>query len=171
MVVLRATQKVLRALPQSTRTVGASDTALCDWYVNRLVVDRQPLLILVSSCSLLSLLNPARDVRALPDRLSALVAARLYRLGIAQPLIDAEVAAMDTVAVAKTLDRSVVGTMVDFALMIPSYLRIDGWDETTLPLVEARLAATPCRASGRAEAVTFPEQAVPRLLAQRWPAG
>jgi len=32
-------------------TAGTSDTALGDWYVNRLIVDRQPLLLLVSAAS------------------------------------------------------------------------------------------------------------------------
>jgi hypothetical protein len=92
MVVLRATKKVLSKLSAEPGRVAASDTALGDWYVNRLVVDRQPLLLLVSACSLLSLLLPARDVRTLPGRLPTLVATRLQRLGIAAALIDAEVA-------------------------------------------------------------------------------
>jgi hypothetical protein len=43
-VVLRATQKVLRSLPPATTVAVETDTALGDWYVNRIVVDRQPLL-------------------------------------------------------------------------------------------------------------------------------
>jgi hypothetical protein len=62
-VVLRATQKVLRLLPQPRHIPGASDTALGDWYVNRIVIARQPLLLLVSEKSLLSVLTPARDVK------------------------------------------------------------------------------------------------------------
>jgi hypothetical protein len=79
MVVLRATKKLLSKLPAAHSRVAGSDTALGDWHVNRLVVDRQPLLLLVSSCSLLSILAPARDVRILPNRLATLVASRLRR--------------------------------------------------------------------------------------------
>jgi hypothetical protein len=168
MVVLRATKKVLSKLSAEPGRVAASDTALGDWYVNRLVVDRQPLLLLVSACSLLSLLLPARDVRTLPGRLPTLVATRLQRLGIAAALIDAEVAAMEPVKVAATQDRSVLGSMVDFANAIPVYLPIGGWDLTTLPFIESRLAETPCRVSGRFEATIFPERATPDLLAARW---
>ena len=57
-------------LPSPSAIVAVSDTALGDWYVNRLVVDRQPLLLLVSSSSLLPLLMPARGVRSLPERLA-----------------------------------------------------------------------------------------------------
>ena len=168
MVVLRATKKVLPRLPPPHAGVAASDTALGDWYVNRLVVDRQPLLLLVSARSLLSILAPAREVRTLPNRLPALVATRLRRLGIAGSLIEAEVAAMDPVYVAVTQDRSVLGSMVDFAKAVPVHLPIGGWDLTTLPFVESRLAETPCRVCGRLEATIFPDRATPDLLAARW---
>ena len=168
MVVLRATQKLGGVLPPSTEPVRESDTALGDWYVNRLTVDRQPLLLLVSARSLLAILTPARDVRELPKRLPALVAARLKRLGIAARLIAAETAAMEPVAVARTKDRSVVGIMVDYANMIPSYLPVGGWDATTLPFVESQLAENPCHASGPSEAVIFPRKAAPTLLSGRW---
>jgi uncharacterized protein DUF6933 len=167
-VVLRATKKVLASLSAAWRGVVASDTALGDWYVNRLVVDRQPLLLVVSSRSLLSILVPARDVRALPSRLPVLVGTRLRRLGIARELIDAEVAAMDPVIVAVTQDRSVLGSMVDFAKAIPAYLPIEGWDMTTLPFIESRLAETPCRVSDRFDTAIFPDRATPELLAARW---
>jgi hypothetical protein len=61
MVTLRPTRKLRGALPISDVS-KPSDTALGDWYVNRLVVDRRPLLLLVSSSSLLPMLVPGRDV-------------------------------------------------------------------------------------------------------------
>jgi hypothetical protein len=119
-------------LSAASAIVPASDTALGDWYVNRLVIDRQPLLLLVSSNSLLSLVTPAREVRSLPERLAGLVAARLRPMGVADPLIEAEVAVMRPVHVSGTLDRSVVGSMVDFAKAIPVHLPTGAWDEGTL---------------------------------------
>jgi hypothetical protein len=89
MVVLRPTRKLRTALPV-TEVTGTSDTALGDWYVNRIVVDRQPLLLLVSSASLLAMLVPARDVRGLPERLADIVANRLARPGVATSRIEAE---------------------------------------------------------------------------------
>ena len=168
MVVLRATRKLLRYLPPSPQPAAASDTALGDWYVNRLVVDRRPLLILVSAKSLLALLMPARDVRTLPDRLADLVASRLRRLGVPERLVSAEMAAMSPVTIAPTLDRSVMGTLVDFAKVVPYHLEIGGWDDTTLPFLEGRLAETPCHAARRFNEVIFPEEDAPRLLAARW---
>ena len=115
MVVLRPTRKLRSALPMSADALRTSDTALGDWYVNRIVVDRRPLLLLVSSTSLLPILVPARAVRGLPARLASVVDARLRRLGLNDRLIVSETGAMETVMIGPTIDRSVLGIMVDFA--------------------------------------------------------
>lgn len=171
MVVLRATQKVLRLLPQSGHSPGASDTALGDWYVNRIVIARQPLLLLVSEKSLLSVLSPARDVKGLPKRLPEAVAARLRRLGIDEAVVAAEIGAMSAVVVGKTTDRSVTGQMVDFAKHLTYYLPDNGWNEWDLHAAENKLAEMPCRASGPFDKVIFPQDATLRLLADAWSAG
>ena len=75
---------------------------------------------------------------------------------------------MRPVMVAPTIDRSVVGIMVDFAKSLPFYLERGVWDETTLAFVEARLAETPCHAGRRFEAVVFPDRKAPELLLARW---
>jgi hypothetical protein len=167
-VVLRATHRVLRLIAQSSHRTGASDTALGDWYVNRIVIDRQPLLLLVSARSLLSALVPARDVRGLPARLAAIVVARLRRLGIDDAVLAAEFAAMSVVVVAKTSDRSVTGQMVDFAKVVPYLLPENGRTETDLHAAEDELAETPCRSSGPFEKVIWPRQAALSLLNSTW---
>jgi hypothetical protein len=170
-VVLRATQKALQLLPQAVDPRGASDTALGDWYVNRIVIARQPLLLLVSEQSLLSILTPARDVKGLPERLPEAVAARLRRLSVNEAVVAAEVAAMDIVVVAKTTDQSVTGQMVDFAKHLTYYLPDNGWNEWDLHAAESRLAKMPCRASGPFEKVIVPRDSALRLLADAWSGG
>src|ERR1043165_3354901 len=135
MVMLRPTRKLRAALPV-TRSLEISDTALGDWYVNRLFVDRQPLLLLVSVASLLPMLVRAKDVRGLPARLGDMVTGRLARLGVAAPLIDAERRAMTPVRIGATVDRSVLGIMVDFAKGVPYYLEARGWHDAALRMVE-----------------------------------
>src|SRR5262245_55813673 len=119
MVILRPTRKLSSLLPTTAIGQSTSDTALGDWYLNRIVVHRQPLLLLVSSASLLSMLEPARDVRNLPIRLADLVEVRLKRLGTETCAIDAERTAMSRVKIAPTVNRSVLGIMVDFAKSVP----------------------------------------------------
>ncbi len=168
MVVLRGTKKVLRYLSAPIESPGESATALGDWYANRIVVGRQPILILVSAKSLLSVLVPARDVRGFPDRLAGVVSDRLQRLGVDKGLVESEVLAMDSVVVAKTCDRSVLGTMNDFAKSIPFYLNSRYWDETSLGTVEARLEDTPCRASKGFSECIFPDRKARELLVEKW---
>ena len=170
MVYLRATQKVLRRLPPIAPEEGVSNNALGDWFVTRLVVDRQPLLILVSGSSLLPILEPARDVRSLPIRLPLIVKQRLERLGIHRSLIAPEVESMHDVQVAATNDRSVVGTMVDFVKAVPYYLPLGGrWGQHELHDAEAKLEVTPCRCKGRD--TVFPDREALTLLAARWIGG
>lgn len=168
MVILRPTRRLWPLLPVAGAVPAPSDTALGDWYVNRLVIDRRPLLILVSSTSLLPILLPARETRTLPRRLEALVRTRLAHAGVPEALIVAETRAMREVAVAPTVDRSVVGIMVDFAKAVPFYLEPGLWDESMLPAVAARLAETPCHAARAFDRVIFPDRTAPQLLKAKW---
>ena len=155
-------------LRPSGKAPTPSDTALGDWYVNRVVVDRQPLLLLVSSASLFPIIVPARDVRSLPAKLASLAEGRLKRLDVDESIVDREIAEMGTVVIGQTVDRSVLGIMVDFAKGIPYYLEPGRWDETTLRMVEQRLAETPCHAARSSDGVIVPETKAPELLRAKW---
>jgi hypothetical protein len=168
MVILRPTRKLQQLLPVARAGEQVSDTALGDWYVNRVVVKHHPLLLLVSSASLLPILVPARNVRALPARLSDIVETRLARFGVPAATIEAERRAMATVLIEPTLDRSVVGIMVEFARALPYHEAFGQFDETSLASVEDWLAETPCHASGRDEDVVFPDRKAPQLLRRKW---
>jgi hypothetical protein len=168
MVVLRATQKLLKSWPVTAEDDDVSSTALGDWYANRIVIDRRHLVLLLSANSRLAVLTSARDVRSLPARLPGLVAARLGRLGIAERIIRLEVGAMSVARVGRTKDRSLTGQMVDFAKAIPYYLPVNDWDESSLELAEDRLSETPCLC-GRSFAETiFPADMTKRLLNDQW---
>ena len=170
MVVLRATQKLLKGLPLSATDSDTSEGALGDWYVNRIVVDRQPLLLLVSSRCRLPMLALARHVTQLPERLPELIGDRISRLGLASSIVDAEVRASRPVLVGKTIDRSIIGQMVDFAKAVAYYAPETGWNDAALRMVEERLAETPCLASRPFDQVVFPDKAAIRILAEAWPA-
>ena len=168
MVILRPTKKLRSLLPTAPTVPICSDTALGDWYVNRIVVDRQPLLLLVSSASLLPMLLPARDVRRLPERLGRLVEGRLRRCGIDVRAIEAELQAMGPVVIGATVNRSVLGIMVDFAKAVPYHLEPGQWSDDTLLLVEERLAETPCHSARSTDRVIFPDRKAPELLRGKW---
>jgi hypothetical protein len=66
MVILRPTRKLRSLLPAEEVGSARFDTALGDWYVNRIVVDREPLLLLVSSTSLLPMRVAGRHEASAP---------------------------------------------------------------------------------------------------------
>lgn len=169
MVLLRATAKVLRYLPKPEAQEKESDTALGDWYVNRIVVDRKPLLVLVSSKSFLLVVLRAQEVRSLPERLPELVAGRLRRLrGVSRGQEEAERATMTPVKVAKTADRSVVGILVDYGTHVPYHLDPGPVDDTSLQLTEERLERIPWNVTQKGKEVVFPAEKTVKLLQERW---
>lgn len=168
MVTLRATKKLSKLLPRSSGEAAISDTALGDWYVNRVVVSRRPLLLLTSAKSLLVALTPARDVKTLPKRLPDIVGDRLRRLGVDSHLIDSELDAMREVQLGPTQDRSVMGTMVEFAKSLPYHLPHGGRSENDLWAVEDEFERMPCRCSRSSREVVWPGRTTLRLLKERW---
>lgn len=170
MTHLRATRKVLAYLPKPSDSAAEPDTALGDWYVNRIVLRRMPLLILVSERSMLPIVIRARDVRTLPDRLSDLVASRLRRVeGVSAQMADAEAAAMRPVVVGKTVNRSVLGALMDFKRLLSGYVWLDPMDDAALPLMEQSLEEVPWFIAGkRMEDAIQPTRFTGRLLRERW---
>ena len=74
---------------------------------------------------------------------------------------------MRPVAVAPTVDRSVLGTMVDFAKLVPYWSGGLRTDEGLIAL-EQWLARTPCHAALPADRVVFPNVKAPELLRAKW---
>ncbi|MGE3841599.1 MAG: hypothetical protein AB7I50_08425 [Vicinamibacterales bacterium] len=75
---------------------------------------------------------------------------------------------MSSVTVAPTIDRAVLGIMVDFTKAVPYYLDSGQRSKPTLRVVEERLAKTPCHASRPFKSVVFPEKRAPELLRAKW---
>jgi hypothetical protein len=92
-----------------------SSTRLGDWYGNALRLGRQQLLLFVSGRTRLAVIIPARDTRRLPTVLAHAVADRLAALGVPAALIEQERRHMADVVFARTDNRSVLGTMNDYA--------------------------------------------------------
>ena len=168
MTVLRATGKALRYLGKPETVDAASDAALGDWYANRVVVKRQPLLVLISSRSYLPIVVPAKGVRTLPDRLPGIVADRLERLGVVQAIRESERQAMYPVRVAKTVDRSVTGILVDYGRHLPYHLETASENVDAFHFAEERLQGIPWNASKRMSDVVFPVDKTIEVLQERW---
>jgi hypothetical protein len=93
MIVLRCTRKLLHRLRvEPVEAAPESSTLLGDWYANVLFVNRRPVVLAVSSRTLLPVLVPARDPASLPARLAAAVEEILRALGVQDARVEEELA-------------------------------------------------------------------------------
>ncbi|HEY6358471.1 MAG TPA: hypothetical protein VIX35_09515 [Vicinamibacterales bacterium] len=115
MIVFRCTRALLNRLPGPvTAEPARSTTALGDWYVNLIVAKPGWLLLAVSAHSRLPVVLPARPLTSMTTRFQDALNRVLHDLGIAEDVIAAERRAMADVALAKTIDRHVVGSLTEF---------------------------------------------------------
>lgn len=159
MVVLRCTQKLLARLKcPAIESPGLSSTRLGDWYGNELRLGRQQFLMFVSGRTRLAVIVPARDAHRLCAVLPAAVCNRLAALGVPANLIDQERRYMVDVVFARTNNRSVLGTMNDYAFMAQTSLERGATPETVEELM-AFLARTPIIALGGVRPVDLVHEA------------
>lgn len=161
MIVLRCTAKLLKRLKiekEPLKNPGPSNTALGDWYANVVYVERQPLVLTVSEKSLLPLLIPARDLDQLPGHLMRTLIERLQKMELPETVIRQEIARMDPFSYGKTANRSVLGTMNEFASML-KYASRSHPDWGLVDMMDW-LGDTPCSPLG----YQFPSEKAEELL-------
>ena len=118
MVVLRCTQKLLVRLKQVGDLPSvASTTRLGDWYGNILRIGRHQHLLFISERSRLPVVIPIREVKRLGTVFPDAVCERLSLVGIAAREIADEGMRMSELAFGRTKNRSLLGTLNDFAFM------------------------------------------------------
>ncbi len=127
MFTLRCTRPLLKRLgsltPAGTGPEPVTTTRLGDWYANRLNIGRHRLVLCTSELSLLSVVVPAKNLPGLPERLAESLAWLLRGLGVPPELAAAELGEMQAVRFDKTKNRSVLGSMNDFAFHADAYFR------------------------------------------------
>jgi hypothetical protein len=121
MVVLRCTQKLLVRLKQ----VGGpqpveSTTRLGDWYGNILRLGQRQHLLFMSERSRLPVVLPINESKRLGTVFPDAVCERLAIVGIAAADIADERMRMSELAFGRTRNRSLLGTLNDFAFMAQS---------------------------------------------------
>ena len=142
MYSLHCTKKLLdRIKPSIAVSLPPPTTVLGNWYATALFWKPQ-LALLVNERTLLPVLMPLAPASSLAARFSDELAAALSRHGARQEFIERELAAMTEVAMGKTANRSVVGTMNEFSFLAEGYREyLETSDLVTLSM---RLANTPC---------------------------
>jgi len=143
MYTLHCTAKLRERLKRPLSDATPPSTALGDWYATALFW-RPRLALLVNERTLLPVLMPLAPAATLLQRIAPAVAEVLQMHGVGQDFIEREVAAMAEVRVAKTANRSVVGTMNEFSLEAEVYRDHRGLADP--PRLAMRLADMPCGA-------------------------
>jgi hypothetical protein len=117
MYTLHCTKKLLDRIKVSVALHSPSPTTvLGNWYATALFWKPQ-VALLVNERTLLPVLMPLAPAATLAIRFPGELATILARHGAGQAFIADEVAAMSTVSVAKTANRSVVGTKNEFGFL------------------------------------------------------
>jgi hypothetical protein len=118
MVILRCTQKLLVRLKRTGEMSPAdSTTTLGDWCGNILHIGRRQHLLFISERSRLPVIIPIREAKHLEAVFPQAVCDVLAAAGVGVADIDGERAKMSEIVFARTNNRSLLGTLNDFAFM------------------------------------------------------
>ena len=121
MVVLRCTQKLLVRLKQvGDLPLVESTTRLGDWYGNILRIGRRQHLLFISERSRLPVILPIGEAKRLGTVFPDAVSERLAIVGIAGRDISDERVRMSEITFGRTRNRSLLGTLNDYAFMARS---------------------------------------------------
>ena len=116
MVVLRCTQKLLVRLKQvGDLPTVESTTRLGDWYGNILWIGRRQRLLFISERSRLPVVIPIREGKRLGAVFPDAVCEVLAIVGVSAADIAEERSRMSELAFGRTRNRSLLGTLTDFA--------------------------------------------------------
>ena len=121
MVVLRCTQKLLARLKRADNLPAVeSTTRLGDWYGNILQIGRHQHLLFISERSRLPVVIPIREGKRLASVFPDAVCGVLGHVGVGIADIADERSRMSEIAFGRTRNRSLLGTLNDFAFMAQS---------------------------------------------------
>ena len=121
MLVLRCTQKLLARLKRADNLPAVeSTTRLGDWYGNILRIGRRQRLLFISERSRLPVVIPIREGKRLAEAFPDAVCEVLSNVGVAATDIADERSRMSEIAFGRTRNRSLLGTLNDFAFMAQS---------------------------------------------------
>lgn len=142
MVIVRGTRTFRDRVGSAREPDTPSTTKLGDWFAT-VMFWRPQVALFVNATTLLPVVTtfaPAANVLSrFPDALAAVLVA----LGVAQPVIEHEVAQASETLLAKTNSRSVVGVMNEFVHLADVRRGVITGPADLLPL-SLELAATPC---------------------------
>jgi hypothetical protein len=114
-VIIRPTGDLAKRMKVKLKPVNAhSETRLGDWYSRDVVIENQQYILCVSEHGRLPIIFKAAPYSDFPTRLPDMVSAVLRGIGIPDEKVRVEVSQMREAILAKTANRSVLGSMNEF---------------------------------------------------------
>jgi hypothetical protein len=153
--------KLLAFLPIASGVVAAFHVELESRTGHLLRLGRQQVVMATSERSLLTVLLPARELRAsLVPNLRRAVRELLIALDVPSDAVQREIAAMEPVALAKAVNRRVIGSINEFGYQLFAYV-----GQTSEPLeLSLCLIDTPMSAVGAKSMYGIPQNVARELL-------
>lgn len=119
MIIIRPTASLAKRMKIRLQTnEQSSTTCLGDWYALDIVLSRKQFILCVSSKPRLAVVMEAAPYATFPERLSDAVTEVLRAIGVNESSIQEERAAMDKIVLAKTLNKSILGTLNDYRFQL-----------------------------------------------------
>jgi len=166
MYTIHATKKLLDRVKQPVvEPVGEPSTMLGNWYATAIFWKPQ-VALLVNERTLLPVFMPLVPASSLAKRFPDQLAQILEGLGMPIDFVFQEVAAMGDSTFAKTANRSVVGSMVDFTFLAEAARAHDAAGD--LIALSVRTVATPCSPLDKGHG--FPERELGAVVSS-WQSG
>lgn len=125
MIIIRPTGDLAKRMKiKLFPTNKQSSTLLGDWYALDLVLDRQQYILCVSENGRLPLVLKAAPYANFPERIPLALNDLLIGIGVPHEKAQQEITKMDAVILAKTVNRSVLGSMNECRLSLQAHAKV-----------------------------------------------
>jgi hypothetical protein len=159
MIIIRPTSTLAKKLKvRLGEDKLASSARLGDWYAKDFRLGRKHFIMCVSSTTRLGLVLPAAPYQSFHERLKDGVSHLLKHFKINDKEIQKELDQMASISWGKTINRSKLGTLVDYVKSL-EYYRVDYISRFDPLELSIKISGTPCVADG-----TFPEHEVEKIF-------
>jgi hypothetical protein len=165
MITLRCTKKLQKFLEIDYADIlKPASATLGDWYANLIPTFAGDLIIFVNEKSLLSVAIPIWESKNLFPVFRIRVANLLGMIGIYSKVIEKEISHFDQIQFGKTVNRSVLGSMNDFAWHYQIMAQeANSKADLSLSNAELKLSQMPCKPLD----YSFPSEIAKELLSEK----
>lgn len=129
MLVLRPTASLAKRMKvKLVERKEKSTTRLGDWYALDVIIGRKQYILCVSEHGRLPVLLEAAPYAEFPERLLQETAEILRAIGISETKISSEINEMKISVLAKTANRSILGSMNEYRFMLETTYKVGQFD-------------------------------------------